>query len=87
MLSTIAISVTTTYLRTHGHAASTVSTGLTHGFSVAFWFGAVFCGARLPHRVLRHGPHPCHGGNASGPGIEVRPTEFEPVSPSEYEAR
>lgn len=41
VLSTIAISVSTTYLRTHGHSASAVPSSLTHGFSVAFWFGAL----------------------------------------------
>jgi EmrB/QacA subfamily drug resistance transporter len=44
VLSTIAVSVTTTYLATRPHSPQVALAGLTHGFSVAFWFGALLAG-------------------------------------------
>src|SRR4029077_13249572 len=41
VLSTIAISVTTSFVATRGHSQQVALTGLTHGFSAAFWFGAL----------------------------------------------
>ena len=41
VLSTIAISATNSYLRTNGHGALALPSGLTHGFSVAFLTGAI----------------------------------------------
>jgi predicted MFS family arabinose efflux permease len=40
VLSTIAVSATTNYLGSHGHQVATAA--LNHGFSVAFWFAALF---------------------------------------------
>ena len=44
VLSTIAVSVTTRFASTHGHGQQEAIAGLNHGFSVAFWFGALFAG-------------------------------------------
>jgi hypothetical protein len=45
VLSTIAISVSSRYLAARGHAASANLAALTHGFSIAFWFGALMATA------------------------------------------
>ena len=42
VLSTIAVSATTRFARSHGHGHQEVIAGLNHGFSTAFWFGAAF---------------------------------------------
>jgi EmrB/QacA subfamily drug resistance transporter len=42
VLSTIAVSATTSFAASHGHGHSESIAGLNHGFSVAFWFGALF---------------------------------------------
>jgi MFS family permease len=44
VLSTIAVSVTTTFVATRPHSPKVAIAGLTHGFSVAFWFGALLAG-------------------------------------------
>ena len=44
VLSTIAVSATTRFIGAHGQAPSVMTNALNHGFSVAFWFGAVFAG-------------------------------------------
>ena len=41
VLSTIAVSVTTTFVATRPHSPQVAIAGLTHGFSVAFWCGAL----------------------------------------------
>ena len=42
VLSTIAISATTRFATSHGPGGHEAIAGLNHGFSVAFWFGAMF---------------------------------------------
>jgi EmrB/QacA subfamily drug resistance transporter len=42
VLSTIAVSATTRFVISHGHGQREAIAGLNHGFSTAFWFGAVF---------------------------------------------
>jgi len=42
VLSTIAVSATTRFAGSHGHTQQAAIAGLNHGFSLAFWFGAVF---------------------------------------------
>ncbi len=42
VLSTIAISATTRFATSHGQSHQEAIAGLNHGFSIAFWFGAVF---------------------------------------------
>jgi EmrB/QacA subfamily drug resistance transporter len=44
VLSTIAVSATTRFIDGHGHSHGVMTEALNHGFSVAFWFGAVFAG-------------------------------------------
>jgi EmrB/QacA subfamily drug resistance transporter len=41
VLSTIAVSVTTRFVITRPHSSQVAIAGLTHGFSLAFWFGAL----------------------------------------------
>jgi EmrB/QacA subfamily drug resistance transporter len=42
VLSTIAVSATTRFANSHGPGRQDAIAGLNHGFSIAFWFGAVF---------------------------------------------
>ncbi len=42
VLSTIAVSVTTRFATFHGAGRQEALDGLNHGFSIAFWFGALF---------------------------------------------
>jgi EmrB/QacA subfamily drug resistance transporter len=42
VLSTIAVSATTSFGTSHGHRHQEAIAGLNHGFSLAFWFGALF---------------------------------------------
>jgi EmrB/QacA subfamily drug resistance transporter len=44
VLSTIAVSVSTSFVATRGHSPQVALGGLTHGFSVAFWYGALIAG-------------------------------------------
>lgn len=44
ILSTIAISATTSFVGSRGHSPQLALLGLNHGFSVAFWYGALFAG-------------------------------------------
>jgi MFS family permease len=81
VLSTIAVSATTRFISARGEAPNVMRDALNHGFSVAFWFGAVFAiigclialfgmvGARLPEAP------------ASEPAIEEPMTAVEPASP------
>jgi EmrB/QacA subfamily drug resistance transporter len=42
VLSTIAVSATTRFASSHGHGHQETIAALNHGFSLAFWFGALF---------------------------------------------
>jgi predicted MFS family arabinose efflux permease len=42
VLSTIAVSATTRFASSHGHGHQEAIAALNHGFSLAFWFGALF---------------------------------------------
>jgi EmrB/QacA subfamily drug resistance transporter len=42
VLSTIAVSATTKFASSHGHGHQEAIAALNHGFSLAFWFGALF---------------------------------------------
>jgi EmrB/QacA subfamily drug resistance transporter len=44
VLSTIAVSVFTSFVASRGHSPQVALAGLTHGFSVAFWYGALLAG-------------------------------------------
>jgi EmrB/QacA subfamily drug resistance transporter len=80
VLSTIAVSATTRFIGGHGHAHGVMTEALNHGFSVAFWFGAVFAGigcliAFFGMVGLRPTEAP-----ASGRATEEPRTAFEPAS-------
>ncbi len=44
VLSTLAVSATTRFLGGHAHGPAAAANALNHGFSIAFWFGALFAG-------------------------------------------
>jgi hypothetical protein len=83
VLSSLAVSATTRYIGAHGRGTSTMADALTHGFSVAFWFGAVFAAAGCLIAFFGLDRTPITGAVALGSGIEERPPEFEPVPPKE----
>jgi MFS family permease len=80
VLSTIAVSATTRFIDGHGHAQGVMTEALNHGFSIAFWVGAVFAGigcliAFFGMVGLRPTEAP-----ASGEATEEQRTAFEPAS-------
>jgi EmrB/QacA subfamily drug resistance transporter len=80
VLSTIAVSATTRFIDAHGHAQSVTTDALNHGFSVAFWFGAVFAGVGcLVAFFGMVGIRPT-GASASFKATEEPRTAFEPAS-------
>ena len=58
-----------------------MTNALNHGFSVAFWFGAVFAGIGCLIAFFGMDSTRITGSLPSEPAIEERPTEVEPVSP------
>jgi EmrB/QacA subfamily drug resistance transporter len=71
VLSTIAVSATTSFAASHGHGHSEAIAGLNHGFSIAFWFGALFAavgavvaffGLNRSHAAVDMGRLPTGGG-------------------------
>jgi hypothetical protein len=81
VLSSLAVSATTRFIAARAHTASAMTDALTHGFSIAFWFGALFAGAGCLIAFFGMDCAPMTAAVASEPGIEERPTEFEPVPP------
>jgi MFS family permease len=80
VLSTVAVSATTRFIGAHGHAQSVTTEALNHGFSVAFWFGAVFAGVGcLVAFFGMVGIRPT-GASASFKATEEPRTAFEPAS-------
>ncbi len=81
ILSSLAVSATTRFIVSHAHTASTMKDALTHGFSIAFWFGAVFAGIGCLVAFFGMDRTPVTGAVASEQGTEARPTEVESVRP------
>jgi predicted MFS family arabinose efflux permease len=81
VLSTIAVSSTARFIGAHGHAPVELTNALNHGFSIAFWFGAVF--AAVGCVVAFFGMNGTQLAGALPPEsvTEYGPTEVEPVSP------
>jgi MFS family permease len=80
VLSTIAVSATTRFIDGHGHAQGVMTEALNHGFSVAFWFGAVFAGIGCLIAFFGMvGIRPTEA-PASGKATEEPRTAFEPAS-------
>jgi EmrB/QacA subfamily drug resistance transporter len=69
VLSTISVSAFTHYVATRGHSPATTLQGLTHGFSLAFWYGALLAGIGVVVALLglAHSPRP------QVPDLEVTP--------------
>ena len=81
VLSTLAVSATTRFIGAHGHEALVQTNALNHGFSIAFWFGAVFAGIgpSLPFSpwTALVSPGPFHRRHRS----KSAPIQVEPVTP------
>ncbi len=54
---------------------------LNHGFSIAFWFGAVFAGIGCLIAFFGMDRTRITGALASAPAVEGQPTKVQPVSP------
>ena len=80
-VSTIVVSATTRFTERHGHAPVVMTNAVNYGFSVAFWFGAVFAGIGRLIAFFGMGKHSSDRDPASGPAIEERPNKVQPVSP------
>ena len=80
VLSTIAVSATTRFIGAHGQTANVMTNALDHGFSVAFWFGAVFAGIGCLVAYFGMDRTRITGTFPSQPEIEERPTAVEPLS-------
>jgi MFS family permease len=81
VLSTIAVSATTRFIGTHGHEPAVMVNALNHGFSIAFWFGAVFAGIGCLIAFFGMERTRITGAAAAAPPVEERPTQVQPVSP------
>ncbi len=81
VLSTIAVSATTRFIGAHGQTANVMTNALNHGFSVAFWFGAVFAGIGCLVAYFGMDRTRITGTFPTQPEIEERPTAVEPLSP------
>jgi EmrB/QacA subfamily drug resistance transporter len=81
VLSSLAVSATTRFIGSHAHAPSTMADALTHGFSIAFWFGAVFAGVGCLIAFFGMDRTPMTGADASNATFGERPTELAPATP------
>jgi hypothetical protein len=75
------VSATTRFIADHAHTASAMTDALTHGFSIAFWVGALFAGAGCLIAFFGMDRTSTTGAVASESGIEERTTEFESLPP------
>jgi hypothetical protein len=80
VLSTIAVSATTRFIGAHGHEPLIMANALNHGFSIAFWFGAVFAGIGCLIALFGMNSIRLTGALASEPAIAKPPREVEPGS-------
>ena len=81
VLSTIAVSATTRFIGAHGQTPDVMTDALNHGFSVAFWFGAVFAGIGCLIALFGLAGTRLTGAPAAEPAIEEPPTAVETASP------
>jgi EmrB/QacA subfamily drug resistance transporter len=81
VLSTIAVSATTRFIGARGRAPDVMTNALNHGFSVAFWFGAVFAGIGCLIAFFGMDRTRITGALASEPALEEQPTPVQPASP------
>ena len=65
VLSTLAVSATTRFIGGHTAMGRRLRpTRCNHGFSIAFWFGALFAGIGCLIAFFGHGPHSYHRGHS-----------------------
>ncbi len=81
VLSTIAVSATTRFIGAHGHEPLVMTNALNHGFSIAFWVGAVFAGIGCLIAFFGMDSTRITGTLPSEPANEERPTQVQPISP------
>ena len=81
VLSSLAVSATTRFIAAPAHTASAMTDALTHGFSIAFWFGAVFAGVGCLIAFFGMDRTRMTGAVAPEPSIGERSTEFASVPP------
>ena len=74
VLSTLAVSATTRFIGAHGHEAQAMTNALNHGFSIAFWFGAVFAGIGCLIAYFGMDSTRITGVVASEPAIDEQPS-------------
>ena len=79
VLSSLAVSATARFIGSHARGPSTMADALTHGFSIAFWFGAAFAGVGC--LIAFFGMHRTPMTDASDSAIGERPTELAPTTP------
>ena len=80
VLSTIAVSATTRFTVARGHTPDVMTNALNHGFSVAFWFGAVFAGIGCLIAFFGMDSTRITGAVASEPALEERTTQVQQAS-------
>ncbi len=81
VLSTIAVSATTRFIGAHGDESHVMTNALNHGFSIAFWFGAVFAGVGCLIAFFGMDSTRMTGVVASEPAIEQPLAQVQPLSP------
>jgi hypothetical protein len=81
VLSTLAVSATTRFIGAHGHGPLVATNALNHGFSIAFWFGAVFAGIGCLIAFFGMDRTRITGAVASEPALDASPAQVQPVAP------
>jgi hypothetical protein len=81
VLSTIAVSATTRFIGAHGHEPFIITNALNHGFSIAFWVGAVFAGIGCLIAFFGMDSTRMTGVLVSEQAVKERPTQVQPLSP------
>jgi EmrB/QacA subfamily drug resistance transporter len=81
VLSTLAVSATTRFIGAHGHGPLVATNALNHGFSIAFWFGAVFAGIGCLIAFFGMDRTRITGAVASESTLDASPAQVQPVAP------
>src|ERR1700722_7346601 len=71
-LSSAPVAATTRFIGAHGHEPLVMTNALNHGFSIAFWFGAVFAGIGCLIAFFGMDRTRITGAEPSAPAIEER---------------
>jgi MFS family permease len=81
VLSSLAVSATSRFIAAHAQTASAMTDALTHGFSIAFWVGALFAGAGCLIAFFGMDRTRMTGAVAPEQSIGEQSTEVAPVPP------